>query len=692
MPVRGKILFYFFLLICPLFAQTKKIDSLQVVLKENQPDTERVNTLNQLSVELRGVDQMAAEEYAKESMDLAGSIDFEKGLARAYTCYGIARGDQGNIEEEIIWQEKALAVYTKLGDKAGMAKSLNNIAVCEYYLGSFTEAFDHTMQSARLYEELNDKWGLAVVNMSLGNITLEQKDYNRALTYYEAALKANGESANDEMMEARILGNIGNVHFGRNDFEKAYESYAKTLAFFENNNRGYEQAVMLNNMGEAMSELGNPKTALVPLRKSLTIRLRLNDSDGICTSYQSLGEAMSNTGKHDSAVFYFRAAIRIAQNMHSKAQEVTAYLGIAEAYARMKKFEDAYAYLDKYRTLNDSILGSESASAINALRSKYEQQKHQQKIDLLENERKLQQEHAQRNVMLLITILLGVSLVSIVLFNRSRRKQLINEQLERKNLEITLQKNAITDSINYAKKIQDSILPPDNLVKTILPDSFVLYLPKDVVSGDFYWVEKRDGKAVFAAVDCTGHGVPGALMSVVGFNLLTQAVNELGLTKPADILHHLDFGVNKLLRQSDKDSAKDGMDLALCTLDSETKILQYAGVFNPAYIIRGGKLEQLKPDKYPIGINTDGVTDDYTNQEIQLASGDMVYLFSDGYADQFGGPAGKKFMYNRFRELLKKIHALSTQEQKQRLTDEFLIWKGAHEQVDDILVIGVRVK
>ena len=181
-------------------------------------------------------------------------------------------------------------------------------------------------------------------------------------------------------------------------------------------------------------------------------------------------------------------------------------------------------------------------------------------------------------------------------------------------------------------------------------------------------------------------------MSVIGFNLLNQAVNEMGITKPSDILHHLDFGVNKLLRQSDaENTVKDGMDLGLCTYDPATKKLQFAGVFNPAYIITKGELKQINSDKFPIGINVDGVADDYTNNEMQMHTGDMIYLFSDGYADQFGGPAGKKFKYNRFRELLLKIHSLPVAQQKEILKTEFLSWKGALEQVDDILVIGMRV-
>ncbi len=284
-------------------------------------------------------------------------------------------------------------------------------------------------------------------------------------------------------------------------------------------------------------------------------------------------------------------------------------------------------------------------------------------------------------------------LLSLLLFSRFRSKQQIAKVLENKNREITHQKDEITDSINYAKRIQDSILAPMHSVKQVLPRSFILYMPKDVVSGDFYWVEEEGGHRIFASVDCTGHGVPGALMSVVGFNLLNRAVKEMHLTKPSEILRELDYGVNKLLRQSDEgNTVKDGMDISLCSYNPETHVLQYAGVFNPLYMVRNGQLSQVTADKSPIGVNVDGVVDTYTNHEIHMLPGDMVYLFSDGYADQFGGPKGKKLKYKRLRELLVQISDKSVEEQEITLRGEFNYWKGDLEQVDDVLIIGMRVK
>ncbi|MEO5643563.1 MAG: SpoIIE family protein phosphatase [Bacteroidia bacterium] len=352
--------------------------------------------------------------------------------------------------------------------------------------------------------------------------------------------------------------------------------------------------------------------------------------------------------------------------------------------------------LKKLLVLQDTLHSQQIVALIAEKESVYQKEKNKHEIDNLKKDAEIDALAISRTnflVAFLIAVVFIVLFAILLMLKRNRTKQLANDKLERQNAEITIQKKSITDSINYAKRIQDSILPPESQIKRVLPNSFILYEPKDVVSGDFYWLDIRDNLSIFAAVDCTGHGVPGALMSVVGFNLLNQAVNEMGLTKPSEIIHHLDYGVNKLLRQSDGgETVKDGMDLALCTYDASTKKLQFAGAFNPAYIISKGEFIQLRPDKFPIGINADGVTDTYTNHEFQLTKGDMVYLFTDGYADQFGGPIGKKYKYTRFRDCLLKIHSLSCKEQMQILKKELVDWKGGLEQVDDILVIGLRVE
>ena len=267
------------------------------------------------------------------------------------------------------------------------------------------------------------------------------------------------------------------------------------------------------------------------------------------------------------------------------------------------------------------------------------------------------------------------------------------EEIETQNQELEVLYKHVTDSIKYAKRIQEAILPPDSLVKRLLPNSFVLYKPKDIVSGDFYWMDAKNGKTMYAAVDCTGHGVPGAFMSIVGYNLLKHVVNNNNFTKPSLILDGLNDGVSETLHHGHEEAqTKDGMDLSFCTIDFKTLELQYAGAFNPLFIIRNNELLQTKADKFPIGYFLGEEKKKFTNHTIQLKKGDCVYIFSDGYADQFGGPNGKKFMAKHFRDLLLEVHKQPVNLQKEILNKTFEDWRGNHDQVDDILVIGLKIE
>ncbi|MCB0793727.1 MAG: SpoIIE family protein phosphatase [Flavobacteriales bacterium] len=275
---------------------------------------------------------------------------------------------------------------------------------------------------------------------------------------------------------------------------------------------------------------------------------------------------------------------------------------------------------------------------------------------------------------------------------RERTEEVVRqkEEVERQSRKVVELYNNVTDSIRYAKRLQESILPPDKRIQELLPSSFVYYRPKDIVSGDFYWFDKVGEKVVFAAVDCTGHGVPGAFMSLVGHNGLNQAVKEHGNLKPSAVLADLNrIAFGALHKDRDQFLVRDGMDMALCSFDPRTRVLEYAGANCPLYLVRNGEVLQFAPDKIPIGgFELNGRS--FTDHQVQLQDNDAVYIFSDGYADQFGGEKGKKYLYRRFRELLIQIAGSPVKEQKDMLHQAFLKWKGAHEQVDDILVIGMR--
>ncbi len=303
---------------------------------------------------------------------------------------------------------------------------------------------------------------------------------------------------------------------------------------------------------------------------------------------------------------------------------------------------------------------------------------------------------AQKSIIWLsIIFLIVVSALGILAYRSYRLKNAANiliseqkEEIEKQHDVLEEQHREITDSINYAKRIQEAILPPMIAVEKHLPNSFVLYQPKDIVAGDFYWMESIGDSIIFAAADCTGHGVPGAMVSVVCHNAMNRAVREFNLIEPQKILDKTRDIVVETFEQGEED-VRDGMDIALCTVNHKTKKLIFSGANNGLYLIRNGELIQYKPDKQPIGKYDDAKP--FTKQEIDLEKGDVIYTFSDGYADQFGGVKGKKYMYKRFRELLIDIHQKPMKDQHQLLVDSFQNWRGDLEQVDDVCVIGVRV-
>ena len=300
-----------------------------------------------------------------------------------------------------------------------------------------------------------------------------------------------------------------------------------------------------------------------------------------------------------------------------------------------------------------------------------------QKVELL-SEKKIKLFFIVGAIILLIVV--------IIIWNNLRKNARASKLILFQKEKIEEAHKEITDSIAYAKRIQSAILPPPKLVKQYLKESFILYKPKDVVAGDFYWMENVKDKVIFAAADCTGHGVPGAMVSVVCNNGLNRSVREHGLTIPGEILDKTREIIVKEFQKSEED-IKDGMDIALCSIEGMK--LQYAGAYNPLWIIRNGEIIETKANKQPIGQFENPKP--YTTHSFDLEQGDAIYIFSDGYVDQFGGERGKKFKSKAFRELLLSIQDKPMEEQKTSIDDTFETWKSDLEQVDDVCVIGVRV-
>jgi len=303
--------------------------------------------------------------------------------------------------------------------------------------------------------------------------------------------------------------------------------------------------------------------------------------------------------------------------------------------------------------------------------------------------------------------LVAITILSGLISTRKKNQKLaeskrqiekINTDLEQTNAEVIKQKDiieqknqSITDSIQYASRIQAAVLPPVNFLDEFGINNFILFKPKDIVSGDFYWGVKKNDKVIIAAADCTGHGVPGAFMSMLGHAFLEEIVNTRETENAAVILNILrDEIINTLKQKGSEGETRDGMDISLVVMDLNAGKLDYAGANNPLYLVRDGGMLKYEADRMPIGIHVISLTP-FTNRNIEIKRGDLIYLSSDGYADQFGGPRGKKLMYKPFQDLLLKNSSRAMEQQKQLLEQHFEDWKGNREQVDDVLVIGVKI-
>lgn len=584
-------------------------------------------------------------------------------------------------------------------------------AVALYILGDLNRSLECFIENKGLAKKLNQSSKIIESLNAIGNLYVSNERFDNArLTYHEARaysvftknkVKKCLVESNLAIMYSKIKQNDSAIFYSNLVINNASEEQAKNLSFMGN---------IYGTLLSAYSELRNKDS--VAKYSAIVLEYYKNGGDllGYAGTLYNIGTFYYKMKDAETSLKYFELAYKANPDNVELAMSINKALG--DVYYELKKYIKSAEFYNTAFFLKDSVNKLRTVEKLSEMEVKYETGKKEEELKRLSAEQEISALKVKQSRTLTFISIISVIVFLIiagVLFKQNKNKKQANALLQKQNDEITHQKKEITDSINYAKRIQLSILPPDKMVKRLLPDAFIFYKPKDVVSGDFYWVEEKNNLVMFAAVDCTGHGVPGAMMSVVGMSLLNRAVNEKDLTKPSDILQHLDMGVTDTLRQNQEDNAvKDGMDLSLCTYNAQTKELQFAGAFNNLWIVRKNfssshkitsdkeiffedSLLEIKADKFPIGSNTDGVADNYTNHKIQLQTGDYIYLYSDGFADQFGGPKGKKFKYNALKKLLISIHDLSPAQQHEAIKTAYENWKGNLEQIDDILVIGVRV-
>ena len=602
------------------------------------------------------------------------------------------------------------------GYKIGIGHAYNVFGSIEFAKSNYQETFKNWLQALKVYEDYGDASRAAAVQINIGLLFFRQKNNEEALKYYLRAQKIVEsdlvKDSSNMTFKLRLFGihnNIGITFANNKDYEKAYENYLKALQIAEEIENKEKISEACNSIGNLFKNKNNFIKALEYYSKSLKIYQEIDDKSGIAMCLGNIGIIMSENGNYENALNYYNKSLSFAKEVDNKRVIMEVYDRLADLYSIMGN-SSAYEYCRKYSDLRDTLLGEESQKQIAQMQTIYETDKKDKEIKILnqanalkeaENNRQKAQNDRQRIV--IYSTVSGVVLVLILalfIFRSYKKEKKAKLLSEKQKLEIGIQKGKIehqskeiNDSITYAKGIQEAILPPLEKVYSALPQSFVLYKPKDVVSGDFFWFHQKNGFCLIAAADCTGHGVPGAFMSMINMKTLNETCGFREIWKPGDILEIINPSIKKTLG-----TRKDGMDIALCTIQkkNEEKILYYAGANRPLWIIRKGanEVEEIKATKTAIA----GFTPDdqkFKTHEVILQAGDTFYIFSDGFADQFGGPDGKKLMTKRFKEILIKIQDMDMKAQQAFMDKTIEDWKkpnpdATYEQVDDILVIGVR--
>jgi len=640
-------------------------------------------------------------EVILENVKKAQAIGYRAGEAYGLRLVGITLKEQSEYDSALIYYKKSLKIYEEIGDVVGIADLTNNIGTIFDGKNELKEALGYYLKSFKMREERKDSVKMRGSIVNIGRVYAKQENYDEALRWFFRALKINEkllakdpdnfDYLNGQSIIASHLGMIFDA-LGQYDKSLAYYSQFKNVAEEIQDTVGL--AVAYNNIGSLYQKKKNYKEALDYYQKGYYLAQKTDNKEKKCLIKINIAQIKLVLGDTLSAEKELKEGLKIAEKISEKSQITRALSELANLYFAKGRCIEAFRYLQRYADLRDSLLGEESQRQIAEMSVKYETEKKDKEISLLNKDKELQAEKIQsekrkRNFFILLVGLASIAILLIWRFYKKERKAKV--MIENQKKEIEIKNKEITDSINYAKRIQEAMLLPIDKLSEKFPESFILYLPKDIVSGDFYWFKLEENSVLIAAADCTGHGVPGAFVSMLGLKTLEEIAEKE--KNPREILSHLNRAIKASLHQKDDESTRDGMDIALVKIEEKEKlILTYAGANRPLWLLRDKEFQEFKPTKLAIG----GFTPEnqvYESREMELKKGDAIYLFSDGYADQIGGPQRKRLMKKSFQELILKNSDLPMREQAKNLKGFFENWSKNSDigQVDDVLLIGIKV-
>jgi serine phosphatase RsbU (regulator of sigma subunit)/tetratricopeptide (TPR) repeat protein len=658
---------------------------------------------------------LVAKKSAEKSGDTLSKIKTSSEL-------GIHYRNVSNYSEAFKMHDEAYRLALEANNKIWIAKTLNSIGVVYRRLDDHSKAAEYHLRALKVAEEIKDTFSISVSLNSLGNIFSLNGRYDEALIYFNKALQLSQKLKN-LLGQAINYNNIGEVYEFSGNYEKAKEYYTKSLEI----NRQLENekgiAIGLNALGKILLFTGYPVTAYKNFSEAAVIDKKIGDKKFIADSYINLGRALTMLKKHDEAKQCINQGVRVAEEIKSKIHLQQANEELSIIYKTRNDYKKAFYYYQKSTAYKDSILNEKNSRHLATIQTLYETEKIEKENQILRQKQEINDKEYKRqkyfNYSLTLGLFLSMVLIVVVylaLLTKRRANMLLSRQkdeiefqkkkieaqtqnieVKNKNLEEAYQIienyiGKITDSIRYAEQIQKSIMPDIDRLQCIFKETFTFYKPKDIVSGDFYWNTIKGDRIFIALADCTGHGVPGAFMSIIGIDLLNQIVKQEGCEEPDKILSFLNNALREKLRKGKEELIlKDSMDVAFCIINTSTREVTYSGALIPLFIVSDGEVSEIKPNYTSLGTSNRIFTKEFRVHKFILQPESWIYLSTDGYIDQFGGENNKKFMRTRFVEFLLRVNSLPANLQRDEMEKQFDSWMGQNEQLDDVLVWGIKV-
>ncbi len=633
--------------------------------------------------------------HSAQSFPQAEAGTPQSGLGKAKSLVALSEKIyQDNIDSVIPLCRLALELLDKTNGQSSdtgtadylstKASALNNIGYVLFYKGNSEKALDYYLKALNLRLKTGNPSELAESYDNLGALYKSIGNTNEAIDYYRKSLKLYIRQKNLQG-QANLLGNLGVAYDAREANDSALYYYRSAYTIQTNLGDKSRTAKLMNNMALLWAKEGNYTDAMKVNLNSVKTFTELGDKQGLCISLIYLARNEFNTENLSKSLEHAKQSLQLAQQLGFPVDIMDAAKLLYEIHLKQNHLKEALDMQLLYATMKDSVNNEEMQKKILQKEFKFDYDSkeallkaEQDKKDLLTHAELKKQQWAMGFFLSIALALLAIALLVFQTLKTTRRQ---NQIIEEKNRDIL-------DSITYAKRLQEAILPPLSLVSTHLPESFVLYKPKDIVAGDFYWMKKINDTLLIAAADSTGHGVPGAMVSVVCSNALNRAVSEFQLLDTGQILDKTRDLVLETFAGSPS-QVKDGMDISLLSINKATKKISWSGAYNNLYYTDNGQLSEIRGDKQPIGQSENPVP--FTSHSLPFSTDHVFYLLTDGFADQFGGPNGKKYKYKQLENKLLAISDKPLGLQKELLDTEFENWKSSLEQLDDVTIIGLKI-